>query len=171
MVRKTRFLGREVVVKERIKKAYRNEVLDKKLRKERTRSEAKLLHKAKIAGVRTPIVFEVNDFSIVLEFIKGIRPSPQEISKEAAVALAKLHHHNIIHGDFTPANFLISEDFYVIDFGLGFVSSALEDKAMDVFTLLKSGIEESVFWKYYDYDKERVKRRVEKIKERVRYAF
>ena len=74
MVRKTLLLGKDVVVKERIKKTYRIKEIDEKLRRERTRAEARLLHKAKLAGVDCPTVFEVEEFAITMNFVDGERP-------------------------------------------------------------------------------------------------
>ena len=48
--------------------------------------------------------------------------------------VAKLHLNNIIHGDLTTSNFIITPEnrLVVIDFGLSFYSERLEDKAADI---------------------------------------
>lgn len=56
--------------------------------------------------------------------------------------LAKLHDINIIHGDLTTSNILISNYsdenayvLYLIDFGLSFQRDNVEDKAVDLYVL------------------------------------
>ena len=46
----------KAVVKRRVRKAYRNEELDSKIRKERTAKESSAIRDAKIAGARTPSI-------------------------------------------------------------------------------------------------------------------
>jgi len=140
VVRKTRFLSRDCVVKNRIRKNYRVRQLDELLRKMRTKNEARLLHKAKAAGVLCPTVLCVEDFSITMTFITGKRPKMDaRISKKAGEYLALLHNNSIVHGDYTPANLLKAKNnLFVIDFGLGFFSNDVEDFAVDVFTMLKA---------------------------------
>jgi Kae1-associated kinase Bud32 len=177
VVTKGRLLDRDVVYKDRIKKNYRVQELDGRLRRERTRAEARLLHKAKVAGVLCPVVLEVEEFRLTMSFVDGDRPHMN--SKEArfaGVMLANLHAADIIHGDFTPAN-LIQEHkkMYVIDFGLGFFSSDIEDKAIDVYTMLKAIDEKGgkAFVEGYRTQNPKHKtilKRVEDVKKRVRYA-
>ncbi|MEK6982767.1 MAG: KEOPS complex kinase/ATPase Bud32 [Candidatus Micrarchaeota archaeon] len=173
-------IGIPCVRKERIAKTYRVKELDQKLRKTRTRSEARLLHKAKLAGVLCPTVLEVEEFALTLSFIEGERPEINEKNaKEVGELLAKLHNADIIHGDFTLANLIASSDedsLYVIDFGLGFFSNDVEDKAIDVYTMIKSLSNEkakNAFTKGYEkYDKySTVFKRLKDIEKRVRYAF
>jgi len=141
-------IGEPVLVKERIQKKYRVPELDSWLRKRRTRAEAKLLHRAKLAGVLCPTVFEVEDFRLTISYINGKHPEMTDSeAKEAGTMLAKLHNAGIIHGDYTPVNLLVVADssltkrnrqLYVIDFGLGFFSTDIEDMAVDVFTMLQA---------------------------------
>ena len=168
-------LGKPVVVKQRVEKRYRVRKLDERLRRERTRGEARLLHKAKLAGVLCPTVLEVDDFSITMSFIAGKRP---EMRKKNAIEcgrmLARLHEDDVIHGDYTPANIIQSgKQLFVIDFGLGFISKDIEDKAVDVFTMLRAISERDAFLKgYKSYKKaDRVLKRVKDVEKRVRYAF
>jgi Kae1-associated kinase Bud32 len=177
IVKRAKLLGQEVVIKERVKKAYRIPELDEKLRRERTRAEARLLHKAKVVGVLCPVVLEVEEFKLTMSFIHGDRPGMNAAeAREAGTNLAALHQADIIHGDFTPAN-LIKEDrkLFVIDFGLGFFSSDIEDKAIDVYTMLKAldELRGAAFLEGYKTRNPRHKtimKRVEQVKKRVRYA-
>jgi len=186
----TTIIGKQAVVKERIAKTYRLVELDDKLRRERTRSEAKLLHRAKLAGVACPTVYGVWDFEIVMSRIEGKRPEMDEKEcGEAGELLARLHGADIIHGDYTPANLIKGtvdgkERMHVIDFGLGFVSMDIEDKATDVFTMLqalrgdandgKDKRRKTAFIDAYrkNFQKSKtVLKRVGDIEKRVRYAF
>ena len=55
--------------------------------------------------------------------------------------ISKLHDNNIIHGDLTTSNMIVKEGkVYFIDFGLGFISNKIEDKAVDLH-LLKQALE------------------------------
>jgi len=95
--------GKKVLIKERIKKSYRIEEIDIKLRKERTKKEVKLLTEARKIGVLTPKIFEVDyeRFKIIMEFIEGKRlkeffsvASKEEIEKicfELGKLIGKLH--------------------------------------------------------------------------------
>ena len=59
--------------------------------------------------------------------------------------VSKLHSHDLIHGDLTTSNVILSGDeVFIIDFGLGFVSKKIEDKAVDLH-LLKQALEAKHF--------------------------
>lgn len=63
----------------------------------------------------------------------------QKIGKQVAL----LHKNDIIHGDLTTSNTILQEKtnkIYIIDFGLGFISKRLEDKAVDLH-LIKQALE------------------------------
>jgi len=139
------FLGMSVLRKVRVPKPYRNQQLDSKLRRERTKSEAKLLARAKEAGVRVPLIYSISDFELVIGKIDGtlaseLKSIPKKALSEFGKALALLHSKDVIHGDFTPANVIIRKDktIAIIDFGLGFFSNDSEDKAVDVLTMKKA---------------------------------
>ncbi len=176
VLRISRFVGKRVVIKERIKKNYREMQLDIALRIKRTKQEARLLHKAKIAGVPCPVVLAINDFAITMTYINGKRPKDEQtIYRDAGTHLALLHTAGIIHGDYTPANLLINHGkLVVIDFGLGFFSNDIEDKGIDVLTMLKTLNEKckvTFLNGYKRYEKyAEVMKRIEQIKSRVRYA-
>ena len=172
---KSEIIGIPAVLKKRIGKRYRVRRLDEKLRRERTRGEARLLNKAKLAGVDCPTVLQVNDFEIYITFLEGERPGmSKEECSDAGKMLAKLHENDIIHGDYTPANLILTpEGMFVIDFGLGFISKDIEDKAVDVFTMLRAIENRDAFLEgYRSYKKaDSILRRVKKVEQRVRYAF
>ncbi len=131
------------VIKERIKKSYRLPEIDEKLRKQRTKSEASLLREAARAGVNVPRILEENDFTLTLEKINGNmvkdmlnEKNMPEICKKIGQSVANLHSFDIIHGDLTTSNMILSSsDIYLLDFGLGFRSGKAEDKATDLHVL------------------------------------
>lgn len=155
------------LVKERITKGYRLREIDEKLRKRRTTTEARLLREARRAGVKTPQILEENATSIRMEFIDGEKVKDALngkncgiISEKIGVAVAKLHSYNIIHGDLTTSNMIITKaesngnserekghalhSVWFIDFGLGFFSRREEDKAVDLY-LLHEALESTHF--------------------------
>ncbi|MEK6898807.1 MAG: KEOPS complex kinase/ATPase Bud32 [Nanoarchaeota archaeon] len=135
----------DVIIKNRIPKGYRYPELDEKLRKLRTRAEAKLLEKSN-SIIPTPKLIKMNEQAktLELEFISGKKLSQSldklqnknSIAKQIGHSLAKLHDHDLIHGDLTTSNLILKKDkVYFIDFGLGFHSSKAEDKATDLHVL------------------------------------
>ena len=139
----------EFIIKERKEKSYRIPEIDEKIRKLRTRSEAKLLEKAsEIIPVPKVIKIDEEKKEIHMEYIKGKKLSECldnfsekeqiQISEKIAENIAKLHDEEIIHGDLTTSNMLLKQGegkIYFIDFGLGFVSRKYEDKAVDLYLL------------------------------------
>ena len=107
--------GGASVIKQRIPKSYRIQELDNKIRKQRTKAEARILEKvSKIINV--PKVKKTSDFEIRLEFINGKKLSQhldnfslkeqKEIMKKIGESVAKLHETGIIHGDLTTSNMI-----------------------------------------------------------------
>ncbi len=167
--------GNKMVKKERIPKKYRPKELDIFIRKTRTKNEARLLHKAKKLDIKTPVVYGIFDYEIIFTYINGNEPTmSKEDVKEAAKILAKLHNGNLIHGDFTKKNLIKNrKGLWVIDFGLGKVSNKIEDKAVDLYTFLKSIKYKKIAISVYKENAENSKfilKRYKEIKKRVRYA-
>ena len=247
------------IIKDRIKKGYRHPELDKKIIKQRTKKEAKLLEKAsKLIPVPKP--FFIPDFNeIKMPFIPGKKLSEhleqldwKSICKIIGNQIAKIHDADIIHGDLTTSNMIYVESapssksnlqeapmkktrtpknsdtiinnsknsrsqragaaheeatsselsqlgsleassneetageiiftyprLYFIDFGLGFVSSRIEDKAVDLH-LIKQALEAKHFSihkeaekiileNYNSKDKTRVLEQLKKVESRGRY--
>ncbi len=151
----------DTIIKERIRKEYRDKKLDDKIRLTRTRREVKMMNKAR-SFIETPQIFEVNKFSFRMEFINSTyNMKPEEMGE----VLSKLHTHNIIHGDFTPNNIIGS---YVIDFGLSFYSTKVEDKADDLIVAMNMIDNKNDFLSGYKH--ERIVERAKHIMDRVRYA-
>ena len=145
----------KVLIKRRLPKSYRLPILDEKIRKQRTKKESSLLKKAS-EFIPVPNVIKVDEKTkeIDMEFIDGKKlsehlnslPNKLEVAKKIGEQIAKLHDHEIIHGDLTTSNMLLTKDnqLYFIDFGLGFISSKVEDKAVDLH-LIKQALEAKHF--------------------------
>lgn len=147
VLKKISVLGLPAVEKFRPEKKYREKGLDAQIRKSRTRREARLLSRAKQAGVPCPVVYQVGEFYIRMKFLKGKmlhhelknRKIRQGEVSEAASMLVKLHSVDVVHGDYTPANLMLTrEGMAVIDFGLGSISGDCEGKATDIVMMKKS---------------------------------
>jgi TP53 regulating kinase and related kinases len=129
--------GRKAISKVRVPKHYRHEFLDNEIRRYRTIHEANMLSDAKNTGIICPFVYFVDPLhaEIIMEFIQGANVkeivTPQLCSKIGSYA-GILHDNNIIHGDLTTSNFILSKKIVLVDFGLSFYSSRLEDKAVDI---------------------------------------
>ena len=130
------------LIKDRIKKNYRLPEIDERLRKQRTKEEAKLISTASRIGVPVPQIFEVEKNKLEIAFIDGVKVRDwldsdekgiDEVCKQIGESLNKLHKSDIIHGDLTTSNLIKNGDkIYFIDFGLGNFSQRIEDKAVDL---------------------------------------
>ena len=146
------------VIKDRVKKSYRIDEIDQKLRKFRTRRENKILNKLAELNFPAPHVKDFCDktMRITMEHIKGTivrdvldKDNVITIAGEIGKKIAFLHNNNIIHSDLTTSNMILNEDdLHIIDFGLGFFSPKVEDKAVDLH-LFKQGLESKhhTIWK------------------------
>jgi N6-L-threonylcarbamoyladenine synthase/protein kinase Bud32 len=99
----------ERVEKARVGKPYRHPALDDRLRRERTRSEARLTSLARRAGVPTPVVYDVDDREATLTFERVGDADLADALTEARVRdvarhLAACHGAGFVHGDPTPRN-------------------------------------------------------------------
>lgn len=144
------YLENNLLVKERIKKSYRISEIDDKLRKLRTRSEAKIIKKIE-NNVPKIIDADEKTAKITMEYIDGelIKNILDNLPKEKRIEICnqigniikQLHEKNVIHGDLTTSNMILKDDkVYFIDFGLSFISPKVEDKAVDLH-LLKQALE------------------------------
>ncbi|SCM58724.1 putative bifunctional tRNA threonylcarbamoyladenosine biosynthesis protein {ECO:0000255/HAMAP-Rule:MF_01447} [Methanothermobacter wolfeii] len=140
------WLDRKCVVKERISKGYRIPEIDQDLRSLRTRREARLINQAKNAGVRTPLLLDLDPEKglMVMEAVDGLefKEALEEdlgICERIGEDISKLHRAGIIHGDLTGSNIILRGDEVVfIDFGLGRFSDEIEDMGVDLLVLKKS---------------------------------
>ncbi|MEM0493009.1 MAG: KEOPS complex kinase/ATPase Bud32 [Candidatus Thermoplasmatota archaeon] len=145
------YLGMEVIKKKRRSKSYRIKEIDSLLISTRTKEESKLIIEARSCGVSVPIIYDVDILSgvITMEYIKGRRikdilntldeDERKRICHKIGVSIARLHNHDIIHGDITTSNMILNDDrIYFIDFGLGCKSSDVEYKGVDLHVLMEA---------------------------------
>jgi Kae1-associated kinase Bud32 len=186
---------KNLIIKNRIPKSYRIPELDKKIRKRRTKAETKLLTKAsEIIHSSKPEKYSEKEFDkIKMKFIDGKKLSEhldkftlkdqKEIMKIIGESIATLHREEIIHGDLTTSNMILvssshgNRDFQIhfIDFGLGYISRKIEDKAVDLH-LLKQALEAKHFKNWEElfeqlsksYEKTLGKEESKKVFERIR---
>jgi len=128
------------VRKQRPKKSYRLPILDEKLRKFRTRREAKILVTLNKNEVPAPELIEScdKDMRIDMSFLEGeklkdLLTSKPLFAKEVGRVVGTMHNLNVIHADLTTSNMIYTKKkVHLIDFGLSFVSTKLEDRAVDL---------------------------------------
>jgi TP53 regulating kinase-like protein len=185
----TKWYDKKAISKIRIPKIYRQRMLDEELRRRRTISESKMITMTKEFGLRTPYIYFVDPFraEIVMEFISGTRASKvltSSICFDIGNFVSTLHVFNIIHGDLTPSNFIVNRKITMIDMGLSFYSTRIEDKATDIRLfkeILKSIYHQSYskfFGEFLDGYKsvnskelEKILQRTDEIEARKRYAI
>ena len=180
------------LVKERISKSYRHEIIDLNKRKYPTRREFKLLLKAQKVGLNVPepLLVDENEMKVVMEYLKGdvlkqtldtySKQKREKVAIEMGKQTAKMHDNDIIHGDLTTSNMILNKKVYFIDFGLGFISPKEEHKAVDIH-LLKQALESKHYKHFEELYKNFLKRyktskkykkvmeRLEKVELRGRY--
>jgi len=143
------WLGRDVVVKERVPKGYRHLDLDRRLRSLRIKREARLMREARRLGVPTPYIFDIDliENSIIMEYLDGrsVRvllnrgERREELCREIGRLVARLHAGGIVHGDLTTSNMILCDGrVYLIDFSLGFRTDELEHKGVDLHLLMEA---------------------------------
>ena len=190
------------LIKRRIAKGYRLIELDEKLRRQRTKREARLLEKAsklipvpkiistdaksrekvegKTAGFASEIDMQFIEGKKLSEYLDNL-PNAEDVCREIGTNTAKLHDADIIHGDLTTSNMILKDNkVFFIDFGLGFESKKIEDKAVDLH-LLRQALEAKHFnnyEKFFNAAKEGYKaskhyaatlKRLEAVEKRGRY--
>ncbi len=146
------FLENNNVLKSRITKSYRHEIIDVALRKSRTRREIKVIKSLENYGF-VPKLVKNSDYDIEMEYISGdqvkkLLDKNSHLAKIIGKNLTVMHDLGIIHGDLTTSNMICSgndcEKLYLIDFGLSFFSQKIEDKAVDIH-LFKQALESKHF--------------------------
>jgi len=138
--------GRKAILKKRLIKRYRIPELDRDIRIRRTKHEPLIIHRAKEAGVPTPIIYMVDlaSATIVMEHVEGKRLKdildglpPEErrrLCRDVGRLVGRLHRAGIIHGDLTTSNMILTPEGRIvfIDFGLSERSHELEDRGVDI---------------------------------------
>ena len=188
------YLGRDAVTKVRTPKGYRIPELDRRIRTQRIRSEARLIREARAAGIRTPIIYDVDtvECSITMERVKGVTVKryldehPEEaerICRLIGTNIARLHNSKICHGDLTTSNMILTPagELCIIDFSMGASLIGVEDMGVDLrllergFTSAHPDIKDAYGYITEAYCREKtgaqeVLDKVQEIKDRGRYT-
>lgn len=193
VITETEFLGRPAIVKHRPPKTYRLPELDSHIRSSRTRNEARIMHEARNAGVRTPCIYDIDlkECSITMERIDGtmmkdhLDAHPEDSERVCMMVgecIAKLHTAHICHGDLTTSNMILTDSgICLIDLSMGCTRAETEDIGVDLrlleraFTSAHVELEpayEAMMDTYYSIvpDPKAIRRKVEDIKNRGRYT-
>lgn len=130
-------LNKKYLIKKRINKIYRIREIDDEIRFNRIKIELRMIIEARKLGVPTPIIYFADKENIVMQYIDGI-----ELKNVINISLAEkigkyigiLHKNNIIHGDLTTSNIIISkkQEIYFIDFSLSSFTKSIESKGVDI---------------------------------------
>lgn len=126
------------VIKERPAKDYRLAVIDDKLRKQRTKREAKVLKTLQKVNIPAPLLLNIDGNKLEMSFIDGPKVRDvltAELAKEIGRKVGLLHQNGIIHADLTTSNMIFKNEIHLIDFGLSFFSQKVEDMAVDLHVL------------------------------------
>lgn len=148
---KITLFGTPCVAKVTEPKLWRAQQLDERLRAERIQNEARTNLKCLRLGIPiAPIVYiDVPSSTFVMKELEGptvkqllfdtTDPSDSraiQAMREMGSIVARLHENEIIHSDLTTSNFMLHHGtVHVIDFGLSYVSSMDEDKAVDLYVM------------------------------------
>ena len=133
--------GKKAILKIRKEKTYRNSVLDKRIRKQRTIKESEIISQVKSFGISTPLIYflDINKCSILMQYIDGklVRDMNEKIIEKTCFEIGKivgiLHKNGIMHGDLTTSNFILSKKkLILIDFGLANRTEKPDDHAIDL---------------------------------------
>lgn len=171
------YLQNNLLYKERLSKKYRIKELDKKIIEQRTKKEVNTLKKLNFLQIPAPIYKHSKGSIIIMEYLEGktvkeLKNLSENIFHEIGKLVKLLHDNNIIHGDLTTSNFIYNDKIYVIDFGLSFTSTKVEDKAVDLYVFEKSvkcAHDEKYLESFYKgYNNEEILRRLELVRKRGR---
>ena len=133
--------GKKAILKIRKEKTYRNSVLDKRIRKQRTIKESEIISQVKSFGISTPLIYflDINKCSILMQYIDGklVRDMNEKVIEKTCFEIGKivgiLHKNGIMHGDLTTSNFILTKkQLVLIDFGLANRTEKPDDHAIDL---------------------------------------
>ncbi|MCD5425330.1 MAG: Kae1-associated kinase Bud32 [Methanosarcinaceae archaeon] len=177
-------LKNNLIIKKRVPKHYRVKELDERIRRMRTKREARLISESRRKGIPTPIIKNLLEFTIEMEYIEGDvikEVIDAKLSEKIGELIGKLHNSGIVHGDLTTSNMILHKNkIYLIDFGLGSFDETIESKGVDICVLFRTfksthnyyGTYINAFCKGYKKtfnNAEEVLKKVDEIKKRGRY--
>jgi TP53 regulating kinase-like protein len=181
--------GKRMISKIRKVKSYRQKSLDDEIRRSRTINEANMISASKMTGVVSPFLYFVYPFYAenIMEFVYGKIAKDlitTSLCEEIGKYTALLHMNDIIHGDLTTSNFIVSKKLVVLDFGLSYYSKRWEDSAVDIrlikeilssahVSLYKDAYEGFLLGYseiYGEYETQKILKNVSEIERRGRYT-
>ena len=147
IVETTEWEDTPAISKIRNPRSYRHPDLEKRLVRERIRSEVRIIEKLLSNGVPVPCIYcvDISNSQIIMEYIEG--PTLEKALREddfkkrlieTAELLSFIHSMGVIHGDPTTSNFMVKDKIYAIDFGLSTISDDSEDRSSDLRVFLES---------------------------------
>ncbi len=155
-----KFESVEAIVKLRRRKTYINETLWQHLSRSRLKREAKMLINLKSIGIPSPKLYylDLEKSYLVMEYIDAptlYEKCEEQLYSLAGKLLARLHNHRIWHGDYNPKNLIYKNtSLYLIDPALSKPSAKNEEMAYDIFTMVKSTLDEGLARAFIDSYKE-----------------
>ncbi|OKY78229.1 MAG: tRNA A-37 threonylcarbamoyl transferase component Bud32 [Candidatus Methanohalarchaeum thermophilum] len=182
------YLEDDEIIKKRTRKRYRHPEVDRYIREKRTKKEAQITSEVRKVGVPTPIILDIKDFIIKFEYISGnklknvFHKLKEEDFKNIGKNIGKIHTKEVVHGDLTTSNILISDkEIYFIDFGLSAHEVHVESRGIDLHVLFQTirsshpsyenRIKDIVSGYQEEFkDSEKVLNRVKEIERRGRYV-
>ena len=149
IIKRSEFFNRNVIIKRRIIKGYRNNELDKKIRYARMKNEFLILYNLYEKNFNVPVIYDFNkyDMELTMENIDGItlneylinNSNYNDILSKTGEIIGKMHSLKITHGDLTPNNIIVKENkIYLIDPSMGSLHPELEDMGDDIFLFIES---------------------------------
>lgn len=174
-----RLYGADIIIKHRQPKRYRIRDLDSRIRRARTRKEARIMARAHENGITAPRLVGVGSTSIYMERISGVQLKDTRLTRSmasrAGALLGSLHNAGITHGDFTPANLMVGKGVMcIIDFGLSDMNTSSEERALDVLLMKRQISSQMYSWFAKSYlaaakSGDETLKRLQEIEERGRY--
>ena len=141
----------KAIQKKRIPKSYRIKQIDDYLISYRTKEEVKLISEVRKCGVCVPLIYDVDlkNGIILMEYLDGKRVKDvlnnlnekerKSLCLEIGKKIAMFHNNDIIHGDITTSNMIVSNNkINFIDFGLGEKNNEIEAKGVDLHVLMEA---------------------------------
>ena len=147
VVYETSLNGISALLKRRMRKGYRSSEMDTKIRSQRSKTEARVIAAVSKAGVNAPRLLLYDGYDVYMTRVDGRRlaetirsgPVNGSVFEKVGKMLGNLHNAGVAHGDYTPANIIVSNGQpYVIDFGLSEMTDSAEERALDVLLMKRS---------------------------------
>ena len=149
------FFGKPAIMKEQFLKTYWVAELDRKLTQRRMGQEVRSMARCRKHGIRAPAVYHmdqekrlvimerVTEGALLKDYIHSLAGAEDSDVLSSTMDLMgtvidQIHDIDLIHGDLTTSNMIYDGDrqqLMLIDFGLSFVSSLVEDKGVDLYVL------------------------------------